>query len=98
MLNRFHTKYIISLSVCLCVCVSPFHVVVFEAYFAPISRSWMSKVLEIRNPWGKVLERSGLRIEHFCYKMVLNRPVIFFFFSLLILPYKTWWKPRFPMD
>ena len=22
--------------------------------------------LEIRNPWGKVLERSGLKFEHFC--------------------------------
>ena len=22
--------------------------------------------LEIRNPWGKVMERSGLTFEHFC--------------------------------
>ena len=34
--------------------------------------------LEIRNPWGKVMEKS--------------------FFCWLILPYKTWWKTRFPMD
>ena len=26
--------------------------------------------LEIRNPWGKVLERNGLRIEHFCWEVV----------------------------
>ena len=26
--------------------------------------------LEIRNPWGKVMERSGLRYEHFCLKNV----------------------------
>ena len=51
----------------------PFHVVYFEAYFAPTSRSRMSKILEIRNPWGKVLERTGLRIEHFCLEVVLNR-------------------------
>ena len=31
------------------------------------------KILEIRNPWGKVLERSGLRIEHFCWEVVKNR-------------------------
>ena len=37
--------------------------------------------LEIRNPWGKVMERSRA-----------------IFLLLLILPYKTWWKPRFPMD
>ena len=29
--------------------------------------------LEIQNPWGKVMERSGLRYEHFCLKIVLNR-------------------------
>ena len=26
--------------------------------------------LEIRNPWGKVMEKSGLRYEHFCLKIV----------------------------
>ena len=26
--------------------------------------------LEIRNPWGKVMERSGLRYEYFCLKIV----------------------------
>ena len=26
--------------------------------------------LEIRNPWEKVMERSGLRYEHFCLKIV----------------------------
>ena len=26
--------------------------------------------LEIQNPWGKVMERSGLRYEHFCLKIV----------------------------
>ena len=29
--------------------------------------------LEIRNPWGKVMERSGLIFEHFCLKIVKNR-------------------------
>ena len=58
-------------SVCLSVYLFvPFHVLDFEAYFAPTSRSRMSKFLEIRNPWGKVLERSGLRIEHFCWEVV----------------------------
>jgi hypothetical protein len=26
--------------------------------------------LEIWNPWGKVMERSGLTFEHFCLEMV----------------------------
>ena len=42
---------------------------------------------EILNPWGKVMERSGLRYEHFCLKIVSNRrakKVSFFtFFGLL---------------
>ena len=33
----------VSLYVCLCVCLSPFHVLDFEASFAPTSRSRMSK-------------------------------------------------------
>jgi hypothetical protein len=36
--------------------------------------------LEIQNPWGKVMERSGLRYERFCLKIVYNRRIIFFFF------------------
>ena len=29
--------------------------------------------LEIRNPWGKVMARSGFRYEHFCLKIVKKR-------------------------
>ena len=27
---------------------------------------------EIRNPWGKVMERNGVTFEHFCLEVVLN--------------------------
>ena len=30
--------------------------------------------LEIRNPWGKVMERSGLKFEHFFWEMNLKSP------------------------
>ena len=30
----------------------------------PLPKVGCPKCLEIQNPWGKVLERSGLRIEH----------------------------------
>ena len=43
------------------------------------------------------MERSGLIFEHFCSKIVKNRRAKKSFF-LLILPYKTLWKLRFPMD
>ena len=36
----------------------------------PLPNVGCPKILEIPNPWGKVLERCGLRIEHFCWDMV----------------------------
>ena len=40
--------------VCLCVCLlSPFHVLGFEAYFAPNSQNWMSKVFRDLESFGK---------------------------------------------
>ena len=54
-----------AMSVCLCVCVSLFHVLDFEAYFVPTSQSCLSKLLEIRNPWGM------------CWKKVVSELNIF---------------------
>ena len=44
------------------------------------------------------MEKSGLTFEHFCLGVILNRRAKKSFFLLLILPYTTWWKPRFQMD
>ena len=84
-------------SVCPCVCPSicvfTFEVP-FKRLFAPTYRSRLSN---IRNPWGKVMERSGLRLEHFCLNFFKNGRAKKSFF-LPISSYKIWWKPRFPMD
>ena len=90
------------LSVCVSVCVFCLSVCSLLRYrlnvfLPPLPKVGCPILLEIRNPWGKVLERSGLRFEHFCLQIVKNRRANKSFF-LLILPYKTWWKPRFPMD
>ena len=61
----------VSVSVSVCLFDVSFHVVYFEAYFAPTSRNRISKIW---NPWGKVLERSGLRIEHFLVGCGLKSP------------------------
>ena len=51
----------VGLSVCVSACsLLRYHLNIF---FPPTSRSQMSKFLEIQNPWGKVMERSGLRIK-----------------------------------
>jgi len=50
----------------------------------PLPKVGFPKNLEIRNPWGKVLERSGLRIEHFFLGSGLKSPRKKKFFFLLI--------------
>ena len=39
-------------------------------FLPPLPKVGYPIFLEIRNPWGKVMERSGLRYEHFCLKIV----------------------------
>ena len=61
----------VRLSVCLCVCsLLRYRLTVF---LPPLPKVGCPIFLEIRNPWGKVIERNGLRYEHFCLKMVKNR-------------------------
>ena len=57
--------------VCLCVsvCVFTFEVP-FKRLFAPLPEIGCPIFLEIQNPWVKVMERSGLRFEHFCLEVV----------------------------
>ena len=58
--------------VCLFVCVSVcsllwYHLTVFLPPFPEVGGLIF---LEIWNPWGKVMERIGLRFEHFCLDVV----------------------------
>ena len=86
-------------SVCLSVRVSVCSLLRYRLniFLPPLPEVACPICLEIRNPWGKVMKRSGLRFNHFGLKIVKNCCAIYFLF-LLILPYKTWWKPRFPME
>ena len=43
-----------------------------NVFFPPLLKVGCPKFLELRNPWEKILERNGLRFEHFCSKMVQN--------------------------
>ena len=84
----------ISVNVRLRVCVFTFEVP-FKHLFAPTSRSWMSNIFRDLESLGeKVMERSDLYI---LFESGLKLPGYFFFF-LVILPYKTLWKPHFPVD
>ena len=59
----------VRVSVCLSVRVFTFEVP-FNGLLAPIPEVGCPIFLEIRNPWGKVLERSGLTFEHFCMEVI----------------------------
>ena len=51
---------------CPSVCLFTFEVP-FNGLFAEVG---CQIFLEIQDPWGKVMERSGLAFEHFCLKVV----------------------------
>ena len=50
-LGRF--DLVVAMSVCLFACLSPFHILDFEAYSAPTSQSWMSKIFRDLESFGK---------------------------------------------
>ena len=55
--------------VCVCLCVD-FLRYRFNVFLSPIPEVRCPIFLEIRNPWGKVMEISGLRFEHFSLEVV----------------------------
>ena len=55
--------------VCVFVCLFTFEVP-FNCLFAPLPEVRCPIFLEIQNPWGKELERSGLRFKHFSLEVV----------------------------
>ena len=67
-LGRFFHR--VAMSVCLSVCLSLFMWYILRPILPPLPKVGYPKILEIWNPWGKVMERSGLRIEHFCWEVV----------------------------
>ena len=62
----------VCLCVCLCVCLSVCSLLRYRltVFLPPLPEVRCPIFLEIRNPWGKVMERSGLTFEHFCLEVV----------------------------
>ena len=54
--------------VCLFVCLFVRHTFSLRltVFLPPLPEVQCPNFLDIRNPWGKVMERSGLRFENFC--------------------------------
>ena len=62
----------VCMSVCLSVCLCVYSLLRYRlnVFLPPLPEVGCPIFLEIRNPWGKVMERSGLRYEGFCLKIV----------------------------
>ena len=67
-LGRF--DLVVAMSMYVYIYLSLFAWYILRPILPPLPEVGCPKSLEIWNPWGKVLERSGLRIEHFCYEVV----------------------------
>ena len=76
-------------------CLSPFHVLDFEAYFAPTSRSGRSQVFRDSESLGKSAGKMWSKNWTFLWSKIAAQKKRYFF---MISPFKTWWKPSFPMD
>ena len=62
----------VCLYVCLSICLSVCSLLRYRlsVFLPPLPEVRCTIFLEIQNPWGKVMERSGLRFEHFCLQVV----------------------------
>ena len=62
----------VCLSVCLSVCVFVCSLLRYRltVFLPTLPEVGCQIFLEIRNPWGKVMERSGLTFDYFCLEMV----------------------------
>ena len=81
----------VHMCVCLSVCLSVCLFVHFLRYrlnifLPPLPEVGCLKILEIRNPCGKVMERSGLKFEHFC----LNIYIFLIFLIKFFLSFFPW--------
>ena len=68
--NAFYKSKCPYVCLCVCVCVCSLLRYRLNVFFSPTSRNRMSRMSRIRNPWGKVMERNGLRFEHLCLEVV----------------------------
>ena len=62
----------VCLFVCLCVCLSVCSLLRYRltVFLPPLPEVGCPIFLEIQNPWGKVMERTCLRFEHFSFEVV----------------------------
>ena len=67
-----------------------------NVFLPQLSKVGCQKCLEIRNPWGKVMERSGLRFEHFAQKWskIAAAKFVYRFFSFVCSLHVNVFLPR----
>ena len=88
-LGRFDHRVAMSVYISICF-PSPFHVIFFEAYFAPTSRSRMSKIFRDSESFGRSAGKKWSQNWTFFLGSGLKLPRKKKFFCVLILPYFAW--------
>ena len=68
--NAFYKSKCPSVCLSVCPCVCSLLRYRLNVFLPPLPEVGCLKILEIRNPWVKVMERSGLRFEFFCLEVV----------------------------
>ena len=87
----------VHMCVCLSVCLFTLEVP-FNGLYAPTSWSRMSNIFRDSESLAKNNWKKWSHLWTFLFESGLKLPRKKKFVFLLILPYKTWWKPRVPMD
>ena len=66
-------------------------------FLPPLPKVRCPIFLEIQNPWGKTMERSGLRYEHFFWKLskIAAQKKVFFFTFFGLLRFSVFFKGLF---
>jgi hypothetical protein len=80
---------------CLSVCLFVRHTFSLRltVFLLPLSKVQCPNFLDIRNPWGKVMERNGLRFENFCSKSPRQKKKFHRFFLSLFTMFKCLFAP-----
>ena len=68
--RNVHMYVCVCVCVFVCLCVWSLLRYRLTVFLPPLPEVGCPIFLEIRNPWGKVMERSGLTFQHFCLEVV----------------------------
>ena len=67
-----------------------------NVFFNPLPKAQCPNYLDFPNPWGKLMERSGIRFEHFAHKRCKIAAIFFFLTNFALLAGFFWYWCYYP--